>query len=253
MSLALHGALLAAFLISWQHKLDITDETPPLVPVDLVTVGEKTNVEAMEKATPAPPKETPPPPPPPATEPPKPAPEQAEAAPDIAPTKVAIPKAAPQPTVAPMLRPDQPSDTKNNFDALLNQLTAPDKPSPSKAKSGTRTVAGIGAQSAMTADLVDALRSQIAQCWNPPTGAPNAQDLVVDFDLMLNQDGSIAQPPQLSGASAIAAARNPYTRAAAEAAKRAIYTCAPYKLPADRYSEWREIDPFHFDPRQMNQ
>jgi hypothetical protein len=99
----------------------------------------------------------------------------------------------------------------------------------------------------MTADLVDALRSQIAQCWSPPTGAPNPQDLVVDFDLVLNPDGTIAQPPQ----SAAAQSRNPYTRAAAEAARRAIYSCEPYKLPADRYSQWREINPFRFDPRQM--
>ena len=28
-------------------------------------------------------------------------------------------------------------------------------------------------------------------------------------------------------------------------------TCQPYKLPADRYNQWREIDPLHFDPRQM--
>ncbi|MEI9931780.1 MAG: hypothetical protein WDM89_14895 [Rhizomicrobium sp.] len=44
---------------------------------------------------------------------------------------------------------------------------------------------------------------------------------------------------------------NSYTRASASAAQRAIYTCQPYKLPSDRYSQWREISPFHFDPRQM--
>jgi hypothetical protein len=82
-------------------------------------------------------------------------------------------------------------------------------------------------------------------------GAPNAEDLIVDFDLLLNPDGSVARPPQLTGDSASAAASNPYTRAAAEAARRAIFECAPYKLPADRYSQWREINPFHFDPRQM--
>lgn len=244
-SLALHGALVAAFLFTWQHKLDITDESPPVVPVDLITVGDKTNVEAIEKPTPPPKQETPPPP----TEIPKPAPEQAEAAPDIAPTKTVLPKEAPTPpTIAPRVRPQPPPD--KSFDNLLNQLTAPDKPS-TKAKLGDRTVKGVGMQTGMTMDLVDAIRNQMSNCWTPPSGAPNPQDLVVDFDLVLNQDGSIAQPPQLSAQSAMAAARNPYTRAAAEAARRAIYTCAPYKLPSDRYSQWREIDPFHFDPRQM--
>jgi hypothetical protein len=44
---------------------------------------------------------------------------------------------------------------------------------------------------------------------------------------------------------------NAYTRAAAEAARRAIFQCQPYKLPQDRYSQWREINPLRFDPRQM--
>jgi len=38
--------------------------------------------------------------------------------------------------------------------------------------------------------------------------------------------------------------------AAAEAASRAIYQCAPYNLPAKRYSDWRDIN-LRFDPREM--
>ena len=36
-----------------------------------------------------------------------------------------------------------------------------------------------------------------------------------------------------------------------EAANRAIYQCAPYKLPATRYNDWKEINPLRFDPREM--
>jgi hypothetical protein len=70
----------------------------------------------------------------------------------------------------------------------------------------------------------------------------------VDFDVSLNPDGSVAHSTQLTAQSS---GGDPYFRAAAEAARRAIYTCAPYKLPADRYSQWREIGDFRFDPRQM--
>ena len=103
----------------------------------------------------------------------------------------------------------------------------------------------------MTLDLSDALSNQIARCWNPQIGAPRADELIVDFDLFLSPDGSVAQPPQLTASSRAAAASDPYTRAAADAARRAIYQCQPYRLPADRYSQWREISPFHFDPSRM--
>lgn len=252
----LHGLIIAATFFTFAHKLDLETEEAPVVPVDLVTIGQKTNLQAMVKEQPkAPPKEQPQPappqpqpitPPPPAIQ-PEPAPDQAPSEPMIAkPEPVPVPKFKPQ---------EKPEEKKKQFDinsvlALLNkqQPTAASAPN---AKKGARNVKGFGAQNAMTADLQDALRSQIAQCWSPPVGAPHAQDLIVDFDLLLNPDGSVAQPPQLVGDSVSAAATNPYTRAAAEAARRAIYECAPYKLPQDRYSQWREINPFHFDPRQM--
>ncbi|MBN9592297.1 MAG: cell envelope integrity protein TolA, partial [Alphaproteobacteria bacterium] len=144
--------------------------------------------------------------------------------------------------------PDQPPPKKQanqDFAALLNKHTAPPK-TPPNAKVGPRTVQGIGAANAMTADLADALKSQIYQCWSPPVGAPNANDLVVDFDVAMNPDGSIAR-----ATSDAVSSGNSYTRAAAEAARRAIFQCQPYRLPQDRYSQWREINPLRFDPRQM--
>jgi hypothetical protein len=149
-------------------------------------------------------------------------------------------------------QPDQPKSKKQQVadaDAVLNKILAQAKV-PKNAKPGERIIQGAGNQSLATADLADALKSQIYRCWNPPVGAPNANDLVVDFDLQLNADGTVLGRPQLSGNSA-AAMGNPYTRAAAEAASRAIYQCAPYNLPAKRYSEWREINPLRFDPREM--
>ena len=249
-SVALHGAIIAAFLFTWQHKLDITDETPPLVPVDLVTIGDKTNVQAMEKPAPKAPEQTPETPPPP-TQAPKPAPEQAEAAPDVAPTKTIVPKEAPPApptaTTAPKFRPEPPPD--KSFDNLLNQLTAPDK-SQSRVKTGDRTVKGVGMQTAMTMDLVDSLRNQIEQCWTPPTGAPHPEQLVVFMSLSLNRDGTVAQTPRLTGDSA--GSHDPYVQAAAESATRAINVCAPYKLPPDRYADWRDST-IKFDPRDLGQ
>jgi hypothetical protein len=160
----------------------------------------------------------------------------------------------PRPKVQPTPQPKAAEPKKEDFDvnkvmALLDKREAAQKPA-SSARVADKTIKGFGPQTAMTMDLQDSLRSQIQQCWNPPVGAPDPRELVVQFDLFLKPDGSVAQPPQLSGESESAAAHDSFTRAAAEAARRAIYTCAPYKLPADRYSQWQEIT-LNFDPRQM--
>lgn len=254
-SLILHGAIVGATLFTFTHTLEITDQSPPSIPVDLVTIGKKTNIiptvkrqpRIHAKITPEPitPKDlaTPTPAMPPQEEQPKeaaPKPDQSAIAPK--------PKAPPTPDEKPQDSPKKPQ--VDQVSALLNKLTAPATAS-NNARVAERTVKGVGQMNAMVADLQDSLRSQVQQCWSPQIGAPNAAEMIVDFDLLLNQDGSVAQPPQLTATSQAAAASNPYTRAAAEAARRAIMECAPYKLPADRYSQWHEINPFHFDPSQM--
>jgi outer membrane biosynthesis protein TonB len=252
-SIILHVALITATLFTFTHSLEITDQSPPSIPVDLVTIGQKTNITPMVKTEPkieakvtpqpidpkdlmtqtpvAPPQE-----------------QQTQAAPPPDQSAEPLPKAPPVPNIRP--QPAQKKPQVDQLSALLNKLTA-SAAAPSHARVSNRTVKGVGAMNAMVADLQDALRSQISQCWSPPVGAPHADELVVEFDLLLNPDGSVAQPPQLTANSAAAAASDPYTRASAEAARRAIYECAPYKLPADRYSQWHEINPFHFDPSQM--
>ncbi|HTT84417.1 MAG TPA: hypothetical protein VMF67_13130 [Rhizomicrobium sp.] len=254
-SLALHGAVVIATLFTVTHTLDIADQAPPVVPIDLVTIAQKTNIRAsshherhvapnptppVPKAMPAPPQVQPQPAPPP---PPPPPPKQAEAEPLPKTPPLAVPKHRPPP-------PQPQQEEKKSFDvdkvlALLNKV-APSQTAAPDAPEAQRTVRGFGAQNAMTADLQDALRSQIQPCWSPPVGAPHPESLIVSFDLFLNPDGSVAQPPQL-----LANSSDPYFHAAVDAARRAIYTCAPYKLPADQYAEWREIKPFIFDPRQM--
>ena len=243
-----HALILAAFLFTFHRNFDVPEETH-VVPVDLVTIADKTNVAASAPKAPEPQKlDTPPP----ALEPPpEPRMQEVEPAPEPPMPKFDIAKEKPEDKPPPKETP--PKETKKqqaeDFNALLNKLTAPEKPVKA-AKNGPRVVQGIGAGNMMTADLVDALRGQIARCWSPPTGAPDARDLVVDFEMALNPDGTVGRLQMTTGTAA-AAALNPYTRAAAEAASRAIYQCQPYRLPADRYSTWRDIDPFHFDPRQM--
>ena len=256
----LHGAIVATTLISWQHHLEIADETPPVVPVDLVTLADKTNIAPTVQRTPKPlpPDDVKPPPtdvpvPTPAPTPPP----VAEAAPDApAPKPMEKPAPAPKPVAKPQTKPAPPDDKKkpktDDFSALLNKLTAP-AAAPRNARVTDRTIKGVGAMNAMTMDQVDALRNQIAQCWSPPVGAPHPEQLRPQFHLLLNRDGTVSGMPQLTADSAAMAAGNPYMRAAVEAARRAIMTCQPYKLPADKDDTWHDITSLDFDPSKMVQ
>ncbi len=249
-AVALHAAILAVAFFALAHTLDISDQSLAVVPVDLITIGDKNNVQAMVKT---PPKELPKeeevqPPVPEQTQVAPSPPQQEEAAPP--PDEMAVEKVQPKPPppVVPQQKP-QPEKKNDVFDlakmeAALNK-TAPASAAPN-ARVGNRTIKGIGAQNAMTADLSSALFSQIKPCWSPDPGAPHAEQLSVQFEIFLNRDGTVAQDPQLLTNTG----GNSYLRAAAEAARRAIFACQPYHLPADRYSQWQDIQ-FNFDPRTL--
>jgi outer membrane biosynthesis protein TonB len=269
-ALVLHGAILAAALFTFQHKFDPVDQATPIIPVDLVTFSQKTNImptvahrqvvehhEDIQPPAPAPPTipAPPVPKPPPIAEP---APEPAPIPKPLLQKPTPTPKPVaekPAPDVKPVQKLAEAKPVKkpstDDFSALLNKLTTPTD-APTHARAADRTVKGVGAMNAMTADLVDALKNQIAQCWSPPVGAPNPEQLIPTFRVFLNPDGSVSQAPQLSAASQARAASNPYMRAAADAARRAIMTCQPYKLPGDKYNTWRDVT-IDFDPRQMIQ
>jgi len=241
-SVAFHAAVVAAALFTFQRNFDMPEDSN-VVPVDLVTIADVTNVAAQ--ALPAPEPEKLDIPVPALEAPPEPQLQAVEPAP-VPP----VPKFDVKKDMKPAEKPVEPKKTAAvNFDALLNKLTTPEKPV-KNTKPAERVIPGIGSGNAMTANIADALKSQIYRCWSPPTGAPDARDLVVDYALRLNPDGTVGGL-QLTPGTAATAAGNAYTRAAAEAASRAIYQCQPYRLPAERYNVWREINPLRFDPRQM--
>ena len=81
--------------------------------------------------------------------------------------------------------------------------------------------------------------------WNPPPGALDARELIVQIRLQLNQDGSVSTEPQVLNRG-----NHPQFQVAAESAKRAIRRCAPYKMPIAKYEVWRDVE-VNFDPRDM--
>jgi outer membrane biosynthesis protein TonB len=259
-AISLHVAIVVATLFTFSHKLDITDESAPVVPVDLVTIAPKTNIIATAPSKPkVQPDVTPvPAPPPPVAQPVTPPPqEDTEPPPVDTPSSEPLIKAPPPPPLPKFKpqqqpQPDKQKATANSIASMVDTVFLHTSP-PQTAKPSTRTTKGFGPQTAMTADIQDALRSQIKPCWHTEAlaGMPHPERLAVDFDLFLNPDGTVAQPPQLAADSAAAVASDPYMRAAAETARRAIMECQPYKLPSNEYNTWREISPFHFAPSDM--
>jgi outer membrane biosynthesis protein TonB len=100
----------------------------------------------------------------------------------------------------------------------------------------------------LTVSEIDAARAQIERCWNPPIGAPNAEDLVVRIRVSYNPDGTLASSPEIVDRGRMSS--DGYYRSAAESVIRAVLRCQPLKLPQEKYNSWRDIE-MTFNPKDM--
>ena len=95
---------------------------------------------------------------------------------------------------------------------------------------------GLAAQ--LSQNEIDALRERIKQCWQPPLGAEDAQDLQVVFHVMFNQNGTVLRGPDV-----VEGAPSSLGPIFAESARRAILQCQPYTmLHKEHYAQWRDMD-----------
>ncbi|SFK57182.1 hypothetical protein SAMN04488518_106278 [Pseudovibrio ascidiaceicola] len=207
--------------------------------------------------------ETPPPPPEPAE--PEPAPkevpkekapvETAELGPEIEKTEkpkqvVKVrPRSKPKPPARPKApkkeEPKKKEDFNSKMAALLNKTNAKSSGTAKSAKP-----ASLGSELGqtnvkMSQSELDALRGQVARCWNPPVGAAGAEDLTVRLQFNLSRTGEVEGQMKVLNSSS-----NPTFRAAASSAERAVYRCGPYSLPAAKYDAWKTVI-LNFDPRDM--
>ena len=250
-------------VVVWPYVAPPIPLPPDVLPVELLPIAEDTNIAAQEKAPEPPPDvkplEMPPlPQPTPTFAPPPPPPEEDALAiePETPPPEVK--QAVPQPRFAlamPRAKP-KPEKPKEEFDinkiaGLVDKIAKEpqrkdEKAEPTKAAS-QRSLAGAGAQTAMTMSELDALRSQLAKCWNVDPGAPDPAKLVFRLKVFLNEDGTVAAAPRLLDPGGLG---DTYFRAAVDSAMRAVKMCQPYELPPAKYATWAEID-IEFDPRKM--
>ncbi|MFZ5789730.1 MAG: hypothetical protein ACOY3L_03425 [Pseudomonadota bacterium] len=100
----------------------------------------------------------------------------------------------------------------------------------------------------LTMSEIDAIRQQLEHCWNVPAGARDAENLAVQIRVMFNPDGSVARAEILDTGRM---ASDPFYRAAAESAYRAVQLCSPLQqMPVKKYNTWKFVT-LNFDPKEM--
>jgi outer membrane biosynthesis protein TonB len=191
------------------------------------------------------------------TTPPEPSMEAAPQETSTAPEPEPIPDPAPEPRPEPKPEPKpdpKPLDTAT-LSNLINKALPKAQTKPLDTSELARSIQAAQPRDAKidpraAATLIQAIRSQVAPCWNPPIGGEDVRKMTVLIHAEFNPDGSLAAPPRTVSQTGVTAQNGDYARAFAETARRAVLRCAPLKLPANLYSLWKSVE-INFDPETM--
>ncbi len=267
-SIGMHvfGILLALFGLP--AILPERAEPEPLVmTVEIVPIGEITNLPnankpiTPKKEAPTPPKpkpetpaiKEPPPKPPEPKEEPKPEPEPVPD-PDVKKEEIKEEK-KPEPKKEEPKKEEKPKE--DDLAALLNKLKEESKEQDKNAKDDTtapenKTRSDKPYDPAVPLSITekDAIRSQFIKCWRMPAGSRNAHELAVRVRVQLNQDGSVNKA-ELASDQRGKYSSDTFFRAAADSAIRAVWKCNPVmNLPPEKYDAWGDME-LNFDPSEM--
>lgn len=182
------------------------------------------------------------PPPEPTPAPPKPAP--------------APPKPAPSPVPAPKAKPTPPAPASKPAPAKPSPL-APAKAKPKATSLGTDFLSGIPVEKstgkaaaprvasispiAMNG-LMALLQKQVLPCFNPPQGGSNTATIATILSIKMKRDGTVASV-KVGEQTGINDQNRPYAPQMADAARRAVLRCSPFKLPDELYEGgWDDFD-----------
>lgn len=102
-----------------------------------------------------------------------------------------------------------------------------------------------------TATLEQAIRSQVAPCWNPPLGGEGVGGMTVVLRIQLSRQGAVVGVPEVLDQTGVTGGNQAYARAFAESARRAVIRCSPLTLPAEYYDAWKLFE-LNFDPSKMS-
>ena len=266
-SFVLHGAAIFGGLFVYKGNIKVLPDTR-IIPIELVTVTEVTNIRAAIKASKLE-KITPPEAEPMTLETPmENAPEEAKAkdAPKETSEAVEVIKEAevkiPDETALPIPdkeieqdKPAEPEPPSFDLDKLASMIdrsreTAPEKNQQKVLQSETnnyvfaensRTASGEG--TAMTVNELDALQSAMYKCWRMPADAKNPEKLIVRLSVKMLPGGYVQDVKIIDKARQRRNdPGNPFWDVAEQRAVRAVSQCGPYDfLPAEKYSQWKDM------------
>lgn len=265
---AAHLALLAGLSLTWSMQESNFPSFNEAIPVEVVEVSDLPRI----------------------TEPPKPSMEAAPqemveaAAPEISPTEAAPAepeKPAPQP-VSPVPAPDaknepppepkKPEPAKadakpkavkkadRSFEAqelanLIDKNLPKAKRKPLDTSEFAKSIEkslpkGARLDARATATLEQAIRAQVAPCWNPPIGGEDVRNMTVLLRIQLNREGAVIGVPEVLDQTGVTPGNQSYARAFADSARRAVMRCSPIELPQEYYDAWKLFE-LNFDPSKM--
>ena len=115
------------------------------------------------------------------------------------------------------------------------QTALKDAPKPAE----TRNRRGSGERNGNTARLEALISSRIRnECWAGVDDLPNPERYNVQMKVLLNENGTLADLEVVDPKGR----QSSYMGVAVDRATRAVGKCAPFKLPADDYEIWKEIN-----------
>ena len=270
-SLGLHVALIILGMIGLPNLAKKPLVQPQNIVVDLVTPSEltaapnTTKQEPVQKPEPTPPAEPDKPKPAPKSEPPKNMDTPQVKKPDVVKKEAAKPE--PVPTKKPAEKVEKKKEEKKEepeevtaaqqeeFSSFLKNLvgeeSTPSQPKTANAPVDATKDTGIAPVISETLSMsqADALRYQLASCWNVPVGAIDAENLVVEILTTVGPD-RVVKTTEIVDKSRYNS--DPFFRTAAESARRALLNprCSPLSLPEDKYEVWKTMR-IRFNPTEM--
>jgi hypothetical protein len=226
-----HVLLIAAASLGWHWAAKPLPPSNEPIPVEFVDIADVPRVSTPpEPSMEAAPQET--------STPPEPEP-------------LPVPDPVPEPEPKPEPKPLDTSTLSN----LINKALPKAKQKPLDTSALAKSIQAAQPKNAVVdpraaATLAQAIRAQVAPCWNPPIGGQDVRKMTVLIHAEFAPDGSLSVAPSVVSQTGTSGQNADYARAFAETARRAVLRCAPLKLPANLYSLWKSVD-INFDPEAM--